>query len=126
MSADPAFGPPTNADNVNVTLVAPAPRTFEEAVDAILSEMRAVMIRKQRDYGSGNIAAFGELGVLVRAHDKLARLRHLLWERRGQAPENEPVEDSWLDLANYGLIGLMCRRRWWGLPMAEDGKSGDV
>lgn len=95
-------------------------------MDRIFAEMRAVMIRKQRDYGSGNIAAFGELGVLVRTHDKLARLRHLLWDRRGKVPENEPVEDSWLDLANYGLIGLMCRRGWWGLPMEEELESRGV
>lgn len=107
-------------DDVAQELGGPSPRTFEDAVDRILAEMRDVMIRKQRDYGSGNITAFGELGVIVRAHDKLARLRHLLWEARGRAPENEPVEDSWLDLANYGLIGLMCRRGWWGLPLEED------
>ena len=64
---------------------------------------------KQHDYGSENIAAFGELGVLVRANDKMARLRNLA-ER---APENESVADSWRDLSVYGVIARMVRAGVW-------------
>lgn len=91
------------------------PETFEDALDTILAEMRATMISKQADYGPGNIAAFGELGVLVRASDKLERLKHLITGNR--TPNNESIDDAWLDLANYGIIAQMVRRGWWGLPM---------
>jgi hypothetical protein len=37
-----------------------------------------VLDSKQLDYGSANIADFGEYGVLVRANDKVARLKNLL------------------------------------------------
>lgn len=74
-------------------------------------EQALTMEAKQKDYGSGNISAFGEFGVLVRCSDKVNRLKTLLESKR--AAKNEPVEDSWKDLANYGIIGLMCHRGIW-------------
>jgi len=97
------------------------PETFEGAIDHALAEMRALMISKNRDYGPGNISAFGEFGVVVRASDKVHRLANLL--QSGKQPEHEKIEDTWLDLANYGLIGLLCRRDWWGLPMEDEIKK---
>lgn len=68
---------------------------------------------KQRDYGSGNISSFGELGVLVRCHDKIARLKNLLFDNRGREVSNEALADSWKDLANYGIIGYLCNTNEW-------------
>jgi hypothetical protein len=70
-----------------------------------------VMDSKQRDYGSNNIAAFGEYGVLVRTWDKVSRLKNLL--QNNNEPKHESIEDSWLDLANYAIIGVLCRRNLW-------------
>jgi len=67
--------------------------------------------RKQHDYGRENIAAFGEFGCLVRCNDKIERLKNL--HRGGKSPNNEAVEDSWLDLSNYCIIAVMCRRGAW-------------
>ena len=71
--------------------------------------------RKQKDYGSGNISVFGAKGVIVRASDKVQRLKHLVFDRGPvsgdgvpEAPLNESVADSWDDLANYGVIGRLC------------------
>lgn len=94
--------------------------TFEEAVDSVLADLRQVMISKQRDYGSGNISEFGELGVLIRATDKQKRLKNLLYDNPGQA-RNESLEDTWVDVSNYGIIALMVRRGIWGLPLEENG-----
>lgn len=81
--------------------------------------------RKQRDYGPRNISTFGEKGVLVRAHDKMARLVNLLWNlpgthaivQRGEQvetlPANEPIEDSWQDLSVYGVIARLVRTGQW-------------
>lgn len=71
---------------------------------------------KQMDYGPGNIAEFGELGVVVRTNDKMARMKHLLFQGGAWNPQNaanESIEDTWLDIANYGAIGLMCLRGDW-------------
>ena len=70
-----------------------------------------VMDSKQRDYGSNNLAAFGEYGVLVRTWDKVSILKNLL--QNNSEPKNESIEDSWLDLANYAIIGVLCRRNLW-------------
>ena len=66
---------------------------------------------KNQDYGTGNISAFGERGVVVRLSDKIERLKTLVWQ--GKSPEHEKVEDSWLDVTNYGIIGLLCHRGDW-------------
>jgi hypothetical protein len=80
-------------------------------------ELALLFDKKQQDYGSTNISSTGELGVMVRTQDKVSRIRNLLTkEMRGQGVEgaqNEPLEDSWKDMANYGVIGLMLRRGLW-------------
>jgi hypothetical protein len=66
---------------------------------------------KQLDYGSGNISAFGEYGVLVRASDKIERLKNL--SKSPGKPNHESVRDTWMDLSNYGLIGALCHEGVW-------------
>ena len=75
------------------------------------------MVKKQRDYGSGNITDFGELGCLVRASDKINRIKNLTLSKKD--PSNETLEDSWRDLANYSIIALMLRRNVFTLPLKE-------
>lgn len=67
--------------------------------------------KKQRDYGSGNISDFGELGVLIRLNDKINRLKNLL-QSKGEV-NCESVADTWDDIANYGLIGKLCHQNLW-------------
>lgn len=73
-------------------------------------EMVKTFDRKQHDYGSHNIADFGELGVLVRTNDKIRRLKNL--QGKGEA-KNESIDDTWLDIAVYGVIALLCRKGIW-------------
>lgn len=95
--------------------------TFEDSLDSILSELRSLMISKQRDYGPRNILNCGEKGVAVRANDKMARLLNLHGISDGsyqaKAAKNESIEDSWKDLANYGMIALMVRRGIFDRPL---------
>jgi hypothetical protein len=74
-------------------------------------EAAVLLDTKQRDYGSANISAFGERGIVVRMNDKVERLKTLVWN--GASPEHEKVSDTWLDIANYGIIGLLCHRKEW-------------
>ncbi len=102
----------------------PHPGTWNDVVRRIFQDQYAIMVRKQHDYGPGNIAAFGELGVLVRLSDKFERLKHLLVTQdaagrvvpRTDAPANESIEDSYRDLLNYALIALMVRQGLWETP----------
>lgn len=98
------------------------PKTFEDAIDVIHNELRDLMVSKQRDYGKGNISTFGEFGVLVRASDKFERLKNLLTSHT--TAQNEPIEDSWKDAANYALIALLIRRGWWDLPLNPSKSTG--
>jgi len=97
------------------------PTSFEEMCLRITAEAIALCIDKQKDYGPGNIAAFGEMGVLIRLNDKVERLKNLL--RTGNEPTNESLEDTWIDILNYGMIGLAVHRKWWneqGCPPLAD------
>lgn len=76
-----------------------------------LCEAAILLDKKNRDYGPGNISAFGEKGVIVRLNDKIERLKTLVWH--GRFPEHEKVSDTWLDVCNYGIIGLLCHRGEW-------------
>lgn len=72
--------------------------------------------KKQQDYGPNNIAGnpCPELGVAIRANDKVQRLMNLLYNQ--QAPNNESIKDAWSDLANYGLIGSLLNSWEWHEP----------
>jgi hypothetical protein len=84
------------------------PDDFELAVLEATDELTDVLLAKHKDYGPGNIAGSpgGPLnGLRVRLYDKLARINNLV--ETGAGPANEPLRDSFLDLANYALIGLL-------------------
>lgn len=84
------------------------PTDFELAVLEATHELTDVLLAKHQDYGPGNIAGSpgGPLnGLRVRLYDKLARINNLV--DTGAGPANEPLRDSFLDLANYALIGLL-------------------
>ena len=84
-------------------------------VEALL-EAAELFDQKQMDYGPNNIAEFGEMGVVVRTNDKMARMKNLLFKGGMWSPQNaanESIEDTWKDIGNYGLIGLLCLRGKW-------------
>lgn len=88
---------------------------FVADVWAIMDELGNLMISKQLDYGPGNInnAHGGAInGLMVRLGDKFERLKNLL-KKQQVKPQHEPIEDSFKDLANYGIIGLMLQRGLW-------------
>lgn len=68
-------------------------------------DLAALLVRKQHDYGHENIARFGAEGLLVRVHDKVARLENLTgWDKK---PKMESVKDTIDDIIGYCVIGLM-------------------
>lgn len=76
-----------------------------------------ILVRKQRDYGHENISRFGRQGLMVRMHDKVARLENLV--NNGQTPENESVADTVTDIAGYAAIGIMWESRLFLLPLEK-------
>lgn len=87
---------------------------FEDNTWDTGNELISLLLKKHADYGPTNIskAPGGAInGLRVRMHDKLARINHLV--DNNATPENESLEDSFKDLANYAIIGLMVLRGQW-------------
>lgn len=77
-------------------------------VSEVASHAVMVLLSKHDDYGPKNIALSpgGPLnGLRVRMHDKMARINHLI--DTGADAKNEPLRDSFLDLANYAIIAML-------------------
>ena len=81
---------------------------FKQRAQVIADEVVELLAKKQMDYGQRNILDFGEFGVLVRANDKVARLKTLL--AKDSDGQFESITDTWTDLAGYAIIALMLRR----------------
>lgn len=87
---------------------------FEFEVARVYNEARELLLKKHNDYGPRNISNSpgGPLnGLRVRLHDKLARINHLI--DSGKTPDNETLEESFRDLANYGLIAVLVLEGNW-------------
>ena len=87
---------------------------FEDEVRIVYDELMSLLLKKHKDYGPKNIADApgGALnGLRVRMHDKLARVNNLV--DTGDTPQYESLEDSFKDMANYAIIGLLVLRDNW-------------
>lgn len=87
---------------------------FERDVAKVFKELEKLLLSKHRDYGPRNIADApgGAInGLRVRMHDKLARINNLVDSKK--SPEHESLEDSFKDMANYAIIGLLVLRDKW-------------
>lgn len=90
------------------------PTQFDLDVWQTYDELAELLLRKHNDYGPKNISDSpgGPLnGLRVRMHDKLARINNLI--DNNKQPENESLEDSFKDMANYAIIGLLVLRGQW-------------
>jgi len=85
------------------------------------NDISAILARKQRDYGHHNISRFGRHGLLVRCHDKIARLKNLHLSRAGEAA-NESLADTYIDIIGYSAIGMMVERGWFLLHLEDEQK----
>lgn len=81
------------------------PRWFTQAFPKLQNKGFELACSKQSDYGPSNITGCGLAGVVVRMNDKMERLKKLVL-KDGEA-QNESLEDTFMDMANYGIIGLM-------------------
>jgi hypothetical protein len=87
---------------------------LEAHMSNTVKELTDLLLSKHRDYGPKNIslAPGGAInGLRVRMHDKLARINNLV--DSGADPQHESLEDSFKDMANYAIIGLLVLREQW-------------
>ena len=99
----------------------------ESDVDKILADLKALLLCKQEDYGPLNIslAPGGPYnGLRVRMFDKLQRFSHLV-ETDNDTPNFESLRDTFLDLANYAIIGILVQSgQWEGIPNGNKATAG--
>ena len=91
---------------------------YEQALDAQWTELRALLRRKHRKYGTENLLLHGEYGIMVRLDDKMARLGYML-DHPDEAADDETIEDTLRDVAGYAIAWLMLRDGTLTLPMKE-------
>ena len=88
-------------------------------------EQYVLFCNKQHDYGPGNISVGTQLqtpeeiklsltGLWFRMNDKLQRVKTLIMTGRNSAVKDEPLEDAYLDVSNYGIMATIVGRGKWG------------
>ena len=86
-------------------------------------EQYELFLHKQHDYGPGNISVGTNLqtpeeiklsltGLWFRMNDKIQRLKTLLMNDRESAVD-EPLEDAYLDVSNYGIMATIVKNGKW-------------
>jgi len=90
----------------------------------VFDAAKALVIGKQKDYGTRNIAAtpFGSdktevvRAVLTRLNDKVARLANLAVSGQLYGTWNEPAMDTAYDIMGYGaILALVLDDAWPGV-----------
>jgi nucleoside 2-deoxyribosyltransferase len=95
-----------------------------KAFQEVIQKLYRTHLKKNADYSPANILGTGEIGLVTRLWDKMARLMNLSGfdisvtepaEYGGKREAmNEPLEDAYLDLSCYGIIGKLLRDGKWG------------
>ena len=97
---------------------------LSEEFKKIVGEMYEMFAAKHMDYGLNNISLGGDIlnnpvdkkfsltGLAIRLTDKVSRLRNLLVNGKNFV-KGEGIEDTFIDVANYGIIGLLVGRNKW-------------
>ena len=79
--------------------------------DKVIKVCRQIAIDKNLDYGSDNLTAFGQKGIVIRMYDKMQRLKNLLFDKGEETLDvnDEAIEDTLRDLLNYAAFAVMIK-----------------
>ena len=98
---------------------------YPEQVEGFIKKimgMYSVHLRKNEDYSPANIMGAGEVGIVTRLWDKMARLMNLTGFdikveassfRAPKEPKHESIEDNAMDMAVYSIIFQLFREGKW-------------
>ena len=112
------------SDNIVAKMEEECPEMTSE-FKKLQREQYELFCHKQHDYGPGNISVGTALktdeeiklsltGLWFRMNDKLQRVKTLLMTGRQSAVKDEPLEDAYLDVSNYGIMATIVGRGKWG------------
>lgn len=77
---------------------------------AISQELAAIYERKNHDYNDSFAKSYTEYGMAmpcIRLEDKLNRLKALTIHNREPLVNDESIEDTLMDLANYAIMTII-------------------
>ena len=79
----------------------------------IIDELKDLLLKKHRDYGTKNLDEFGSFGIFIRVTDKRNRLANLIKRPDGEqsGEVGESLEDTWLDIAGYAIQAVRYTRK---------------
>jgi hypothetical protein len=123
MSLEEAYGN-ANGDKSVVTLMEEEWPEMTKEFKKIQRAQYELFLHKQHDYGPGNISVGTQLqtpeevklsltGLWFRINDKCQRLKTLLMGDK-QSAVDEPLEDAYLDISNYGIMATIVKNGKWG------------
>ena len=95
-----------------------------EEFKAIQKEQYELFAAKMLDYGLSNISLGSNLdtkedkdlsltGIWLRCNDKINRLKNMLKRDGKNYVQGEAMIDSFIDIANYGIIAMLVMRNKW-------------
>ena len=98
--------------------------TLAKEFKQIQNEQYELFAKKMLDYGLHNISLGSSLedpedtklsltGIWLRCSDKINRLKNLLKRDGKNYVEGEGMIDSFVDIANYGIIAMLVMRNKW-------------
>lgn len=102
-------------------------KTYPELAQAfkeVQQEQYELFAGKMLDYGLDNIALGSTLtevediqlsltGIWLRVNDKVNRLKNMLKRKGKNYVKDEPMIDSFIDIANYGIIAMLVMKDKW-------------
>ena len=113
----------TRPDRIKKEIEAKYPQTTKQ-FKAIQQIMYQLFVLKQNDYGPSNIGlgvsvveedediSKSLIGLSIRMNDKVSRLVNLTMNNK--EPNNESINDTLVDIANYAVMALIVKERSWG------------
>ena len=115
-------GPAQDSTPTAVELLEKEYPTIYNGYKQIMEEQFELFAKKHLDYGMSNISAgtqlanadevdFALTGLWYRVSDKVSRWKNLIINKRGS--QNEPLSDTYKDIANYGIIAQLVERGLW-------------
>jgi len=117
-----------NKSNKELSAVEYCEKHYPQMTDEykrIMWEQYEIFCKKQKNYGPTNISVGTQLqtkddiklslsGLFFRMNDKIQRLKTLLMSNRVNAVADEPMEDAYLDVSNYGIMATIVKNGKWG------------
>ncbi len=95
-----------------------------EEFQKVQQEQYELFASKMLDYGLSNISLGSDLstkedqdlsltGIWLRCNDKINRLKNMLKRNGKNYVQGEKMIDSFIDIANYGIIAMLVIRNKW-------------